>query len=38
MYAKMDGEGAEVATLDVVRAEVWDHIKRAFAVGFHARS
>nr|WP_241563445.1 TipAS antibiotic-recognition domain-containing protein [Micromonospora costi] len=37
MYAKMDGRGPEAATRDVVSAEVWDYIKRAFAVGFNAR-
>lgn len=38
MYAKMDGKGPEVATLDVVSVEVWDYIKRAFAVGFNSRT
>jgi DNA-binding transcriptional MerR regulator len=38
MYAKMDGKGPEAATLDVVSAEVWDYIKRAFAVGFNSRT
>jgi DNA-binding transcriptional MerR regulator len=36
MYAKMDGKGPETATLGVVSAEVWDYMKRAFAVGFNA--
>jgi DNA-binding transcriptional MerR regulator len=34
MYAALDGKGPEVATRGVVSAEVWDYIKRAFAVGF----
>jgi DNA-binding transcriptional MerR regulator len=34
MYAKLDGVGPEAATLGVVSAEVWDYIKRAFALGF----
>lgn len=34
MYAKMDGQGAEAATLDVVTSDVWEYMKRAFAVGF----
>jgi len=33
MYAKMDGKGPEAATLDVVSSEVWDYLKRVFAVG-----
>jgi DNA-binding transcriptional MerR regulator len=37
MYAKMDGKGPEAATLGVVSTEVWDYLKRAFAVGFNAR-
>jgi len=34
MYAALDGKGPEAATRGVVSAEVWDYIKRAFAVGF----
>jgi MerR family transcriptional regulator, thiopeptide resistance regulator len=34
MYAALDGKGAEAATRGVVSAEVWDYVKRAFAVGF----
>jgi len=34
MYAAMDAKGPENATRGVVGAEVWDYIKRAFAVGF----
>jgi MerR family transcriptional regulator, thiopeptide resistance regulator len=37
MYAKMDGKGAEAATMGVVSAEVWDYMKRVFAVGFGTR-
>jgi hypothetical protein len=33
MYAKLDGKGPEAATLGVVSAEVWDYMKRVFAVG-----
>jgi len=35
MYAKMDGQGAEAATLDVVSSEGWSYVKRALAVGYH---
>jgi DNA-binding transcriptional MerR regulator len=38
MYAKMDDKGPEAATMDVVGAEVWDYMKRAFAVGFNGRT
>jgi MerR family transcriptional regulator, thiopeptide resistance regulator len=34
MYAAFDGKGPEAATGGVVSAEVWDYLKRAFAVGF----
>jgi DNA-binding transcriptional MerR regulator len=34
MYAALDGKGPEAATRGVVSAEVWDYVKRAFAVGF----
>jgi MerR family transcriptional regulator, thiopeptide resistance regulator len=34
MYAALDGKGPEAATRGVVSTEVWDYIKRAFAVGF----
>ena len=34
MYAKLDGKGPEAATLGIVKAPVWDYLKRAFAVGF----
>ncbi len=37
MYAALDGKGPEAATRGVVSAEVWDYIKRAFAVGFGSR-
>ena len=33
MYAKLDGKGPEAATLGVVSTEVWDYMKRVFAVG-----
>jgi len=33
MYAKMDGQGPEAATLGVVSAEVWVYAKRALALG-----
>jgi DNA-binding transcriptional MerR regulator len=34
MYAALDGKGPEAATRGVVSAEVWEYVKRAFAVGF----
>jgi DNA-binding transcriptional MerR regulator len=34
MYASLDGKGPEVATRGVVTADVWEYVKRAFAVGF----
>jgi hypothetical protein len=34
MYAALDGKGPEAATRGVVSTEVWDYLKRAFAVGF----
>jgi DNA-binding transcriptional MerR regulator len=34
MYAKMDGQGAEAATLDAVQTDVWEYMKRALAVGY----
>jgi DNA-binding transcriptional MerR regulator len=37
MYAKLDGRGPEAATMGVVSAEVWDYMKRAFAVGYGLR-
>jgi DNA-binding transcriptional MerR regulator len=37
MYAKMDGVGPEAATQGVMTADVWDYLKRAFAVGFAPR-
>lgn len=36
MYAKLDGQGAEAATLGVVSTTAWTHLKRALAVG-HGR-
>ncbi|MBX6749701.1 MAG: MerR family transcriptional regulator [Micromonosporaceae bacterium] len=36
MYAKMDGQGPEAATLDVVSSDVWAYVKRALAVGHQA--
>ena len=30
----LDGKGPEAATLGIVKAPVWDYLKRAFAVGF----
>jgi DNA-binding transcriptional MerR regulator len=33
MYAKLDGKGPEAATLGVVSGEVWEYMKRVFAVG-----
>jgi DNA-binding transcriptional MerR regulator len=34
MYARIDGKGPEAATRGIVTAEVWEYMKRAFAVGF----
>ncbi|MDH2428988.1 MerR family transcriptional regulator [Sphaerisporangium sp. TRM90804] len=34
MYAKLDGKGPEAATRGVVDTQVWDYIRRAFAVGY----
>jgi MerR family transcriptional regulator, thiopeptide resistance regulator len=34
MYASLDGKGPEAATRGVVTADVWEYVKRAFAVGF----
>jgi MerR family transcriptional regulator, thiopeptide resistance regulator len=34
MYASIDGKGAEAATRGVVTTEVWEYVKRAFAVGY----
>ncbi|WP_173068112.1 MerR family transcriptional regulator [Phytohabitans houttuyneae] len=34
MYASLDGKGAEAATRGVVSGEVWEYMKRAFAVGY----
>jgi DNA-binding transcriptional MerR regulator len=36
MYASLDGKGAEVATRGVVTTQVWEYMKRAFAVGYRA--
>jgi MerR family transcriptional regulator, thiopeptide resistance regulator len=38
MYAGLDGKGPEAATRGLVSAEVWQYVKRAFAVGFDSRS
>ncbi|MBC6461523.1 MerR family transcriptional regulator [Actinomadura sp. HBU206391] len=37
IYAKIEGKGPEAATRGVLTAQVWDYLKRAFAVGFGAR-
>jgi hypothetical protein len=34
IYAKIDGEGPEAATRGILNTEVWEYLKRAFAVGF----
>jgi DNA-binding transcriptional MerR regulator len=34
MYAKLDGKGPEAATRGVIDTEVWEYIRRAFAVGY----
>lgn len=36
MYAKMDGKGAEAATLGPVGDDVWAYVKRPLAVGRQA--
>jgi len=36
MYASIDGKGPEAATRGVVTADVWEYMKRAFAVGYRA--
>jgi DNA-binding transcriptional MerR regulator len=36
IYAKIDGKGASAATRGILDAEVWEFLKRAFAVGFRA--
>jgi DNA-binding transcriptional MerR regulator len=36
IYASLDGKGPEAATRGVVTADVWEYVKRAFAVGFGA--
>jgi DNA-binding transcriptional MerR regulator len=36
MYASLDGKGPESATRGVVTSDVWEYVKRAFAVGFGA--
>ena len=37
MYAKLDDKGPEIATRGVVDTQVWDYIKRSFAVGYSHR-
>jgi len=34
MYAKLDGQGAEAATLGIVSGTAWTYVKRALAVGY----
>jgi DNA-binding transcriptional MerR regulator len=34
VYAKIEGKGPEAATRGILTPEVWDYLKRAFAVGF----
>jgi MerR family transcriptional regulator, thiopeptide resistance regulator len=34
IYAKIDGEGPQAATRGILNTEVWEYLKRAFAVGF----
>nr|WP_173036156.1 TipAS antibiotic-recognition domain-containing protein [Phytohabitans flavus] len=36
MYASIDGKGPEAATRGVVTAQVWEYVKRTFAVGYPA--
>jgi DNA-binding transcriptional MerR regulator len=36
IYAKIDGKGPEAATRGVLSAEVWNYLKRVFAVGYGA--
>jgi DNA-binding transcriptional MerR regulator len=36
MYAKLDNKGAEAATRGIIDTQVWDYVKRAFAVGYRA--
>jgi DNA-binding transcriptional MerR regulator len=37
VYAKIEGKGPEAATRGILTLEVWEYLKRAFAVGFGAR-
>jgi DNA-binding transcriptional MerR regulator len=37
IYAKIEAKGPEAATRGVLTAQVWDYLKRAFAVGFGTR-
>jgi DNA-binding transcriptional MerR regulator len=37
IYARIEGKGPETATRGVLTPQVWDYLKRAFAVGFGAR-
>ncbi|MFC4586273.1 MerR family transcriptional regulator [Sphaerisporangium corydalis] len=34
MYAKIDAKGPEAATRGLLTTEVWEYLKRAFAIGF----
>lgn len=36
IYAKIEGKGPEVATKGILTTDVWEYLKRAFAVGFGA--
>jgi DNA-binding transcriptional MerR regulator len=37
VYAKIEGKGPEAATRGILTPEVWEYLKRAFAVGFGAQ-
>jgi hypothetical protein len=34
VYSKIEGKGPQAATRGILSAEVWEYLKRAFAVGF----
>ena len=37
IYARIDGKGPEAATRGILSPQVWEYLKRAFAVGFGTR-
>ena len=38
VYAKIEGKGPEAATRGILTPEVWEYLKRVFAVGFGAQA